>query len=541
MLHGAAVTKYEKFMFKMKKFFKSKVFYILLVFSITISGIFFIGPDRIIYAAQQTYNKWMILTMILEKVERFYVEEKSPDELIENGIRGILSGLDGHSVYLTPEEYTEWKTRFEGYHGIGLKYNVIDGALVVTSLVNGGPSDMAGIEVGDRIIEIEGQNPQKLVLEEIQKLLAAQSNSAINLVIKRNGDPEPLIFYVKRKQILEESIPCACILNDTSGYIKIARFTESTPTELDMAFAKLNGRGMKQLILDLRDNGGGAFKAGVAVADRFIKGGKLIVFTKGRAPRSTEQYMATDSKSLPEIPMIVLVNRGTASDAEIVAGAIQDWDRGLIVGTRTFGKASVQTEFSFQDGSALLLTTAQYYTPLGRSIQRDEMGTIQEKAHPIIQRFPEKEKSEKKFKTPKGRIVFGGGGITPDITLKSTYTKLSDAFKRIYFSKENYFFKYADQYVNSHQDIPVDLDTFLTDFKVSSQMLREFRQEILQGGTKFTVRELNENSKQIKLTLKREIAGRLWGEEAKYMVDAFADRNIRECVKFFSKAKKLIS
>ncbi len=524
----------------MKKFLKSQVFHIVLVFCITIPGVFFIGPDKLIHAAQQTYNKWMILTMILEKVERFYVEEKSPDELIENGIRGILSGLDAHSVYLTPEEYTEWKTRFEGYHGIGLKYNTIDGSLVVTSLVNGGPSDVAGIEVGDRIIEIEGQNPQNLVLEEIQKLLAAQSKPTIKLVIKRNGDPTPLTFYVKRKQILEESIPCACILNDTSGYIKIARFTESTPTELDMAYAKLNGRGMKQLILDLRDNGGGAFKAGVAVADRFIGGGKLIVFTKGRAPHSTEQYMATGGKSLPEIPLIVLVNEGTASDAEIVAGAIQDWDRGLIVGSRTFGKASVQTEFPFQDGSALLLTTAQYYTPLGRSIQRDEMSTIQEKAHPIIQRFTEK-KSEKKFKTPKGRIVFGGGGITPDITLKPASVKLSDAFKRIYFSKENYFFKYADRYVNSHQDIPDQLNTFLTDFKVSSQMLSEFRQEILKGGTKLSVKELNESSQQIKLALKRAIAGRLWGEEAKYMVDAFADRNIRECVKFFRKAKMLIS
>ncbi len=525
----------------MKKFLKTPVFHIFLVFCITIPGILFIGPERLIQAAQQTYNKWMILTMILEKVERFYVEEKSPDELIENGIRGILSGLDAHSVYLTPDEYSEWKTRFEGYHGIGLKYNTIDGCLVVTSLVNGGPSDMTGIEIGDRIIEIQGENPQNLALEEIKKLLAAQSNSTIKLVIKRNGDPAPLTFYVKRSQILEESIPCACMLDDTSGYIKIARFTESTPTELDMAFAKLNGRGMKQLILDLRDNGGGAFKAGVAVADRFIEGGKLIVFTKGRAPHSTEQYIATDSKSLPEIPMIILVNQGTASDAEIVAGAVQDWDRGLIVGNRTFGKASVQTEFPFQDGSALLLTTAQYYTPLGRLIQRDKMRDVQEKEHPIIQKFPEKDKSERKFKTPKGRIVFGGGGITPDASLKATFPKLSDAFKRVYFSKENYFFKYADQYVNSHQNLPVQLDSFLVDFKVNSQILSEFRQEVLDGGTKLSVKELNENSQQIKLALKREIAGRLWGEEAKYMVDAFADPTIQESVKFFNKAKKLIS
>ncbi len=505
--------------------------------------IFAIGPKRIIFAGQQAYNRWMILTLILDKIERFYVEERNPDGLVEDAIQGMLSGLDPHSVYLPAEDYAEWQKKYQGFHGIGLKYNIIGNKLVVVSLFEDGPALAAGIQLGDRIIEIEGRDVSKLKNEQIGALLIGPLDSGISLVIERTNVKESMHFEIPRKPILIESIPCAFMFNDTTGFIKVAQFSESTPTELDLAFAQLREQGMAQLLLDLRDNSGGPFRAGIEVADRFIPGGKLLLFTKGRTPSSTEQFISSESNTLPMLPLIVMVNEASASDAEIVAGVIQDWDRGILVGRTTYGKALVQTEYPFQDGSALLLTTARYYTPLGRLIQREYSlnGSRQEKSRPEKSVQNLNSKDRKGFTTPKGRILTAEGGISPDIILKQEETSFSEAFKRLYFAKAAYFYTFAADYVKSHPELRGEISIFVDDFQVTGPILNEFFQSIVTSGFRFSLQDMHENSDQIKLAIKREIAGNIWGEMGRHIVSASGDSEIIEAVKHFAEAKQLIA
>ncbi|RMD96458.1 MAG: PDZ domain-containing protein, partial [Calditrichaeota bacterium] len=315
-----------------------------------------IHPTKVLSSAQELYNKWMVLTMILDKVERFYVDERDPDELLRNAIDGMLSGLDPHSVYISEEQYKAFSKAYEGYFGVGIKYNIIGNQFVVTNVMENGPAAIAGVRVGDRLIKLEGVPISELRAQQIEQILIGSEDKAVTLQVARPNIDELVTFELPKRKIEHKSVPVALMLDEQTGYIKISNFTESTPAEFDAEYAQLKQHGMKRLVLDLRNNGGGAFDAGVAIADRFLSGGKMIVFTKGRALRSSQQYIATSSRTVPRDPLIVLVNEATASDAEIVAGAIQDWDRGLIVGRRTFGKALVQTEFPFQDGSILLLT-----------------------------------------------------------------------------------------------------------------------------------------------------------------------------------------
>jgi carboxyl-terminal processing protease len=514
-----------------------------LGFTIFVTLVLFISiPQRIIQAGQQAYNKWMILTMIIDKIERFYVDEKSSDELFENAIHGILAGLDPHSVYLSSSEYADWKKKFEGYQGLGISYRIIEDRLVVISLIDEGPAMEAGIRLGDRIVEVAGKRVSNMTSDEIQRILSGSIGSLVELKIERDDSTEPLVFRMPLRQVQVESIPCALMLNDSTGYIKIGHFTDSTPTELDLAFAKLNAMDMKQWILDLRNNSGGMLGAAIEVADRLLTSGKLIVFTKGRAIHSSEQYMSTDENTLPIKPLIVLVNEGTASDAEIVAGAVQDWDRGLIVGQKTYGKALVQTEYLFQDGSALLLTTARYYTPLGRLIQKDYFPNNGTENQMSDKGKNGTASTNKKFRTPRGRVVYGGGGISPDIAYQPEAEKLPETFQKIYLSKDQFFYKFADQFVREHpESIPQDLAQFARTFEVKDEMINEFRRQLLQGGIEMSIKEIHDIRDLIRFALKREIASRMWADEGRYMINVLRDDEVRQSVLYFNQAKRLVA
>ena len=486
-----------------------------------------VGPEKLVGAAQQIYNKWMVLTMILDKIERFYVEEKDPDELLKNAIDGMLSGLDPHSLYIPAEAYKDYEKKFQGYVGVGLKYNIIGKQYVVTSLVENGPAVLAGVRVGDRIQTLEGRPVAQLSNTQIDELLSNATEAAVTLEVSRPGHNEPFTFSLPARQIKVESIPVAFKLNETTGYIRIDHFKNSTPMELDFVFAELKGNGMKQLLLDLRNNCGGAFDAGVAVADRFIPAGKMIVFTQGRMPHSSEEFIATASATLPYLPLVVLVNEATASDAEIVAGAIQDWDRGIIIGKRTFGKAMVQTEYPFQDGSVLLLTTARYYTPMGRLIQRD------------YTKLPGQEDT-KTFKTPKGRTVYGGGGIVPDFELQDPVQTTTPFMKTLYLAPQNPLFSFADAYVTESEPQMEMLD-FLHTFQVSDVLLEKFSAHMTNLGLQVSASEFENNKSNLKSAIKTHIAWRMWGEEGRYTALAKQDKQIQQALDYFQHANKLAS
>jgi carboxyl-terminal processing protease len=497
-----------------------------------VGGTVVIGPAKVWSNAQQLYNKWMILTMILDKIQRFYVEEKNPDLLLKDAIDGMLSGLDAHSVYIPAEQAKDYSLKYQGYFGVGLTYSLINHKYIVTSLVRNGPAANAGVIVGDRIQKIEGRSVADMAPEQVEQFLSGNADSHVELDVLRPLQNELLHFDLTKRQIDINSISAVCMLDRITGYIQISYFSDSTPTELDYAFAELDGLGMTQLLLDLRDNSGGALEAGVAVADRLIPPGKLIVFTQGRAPQASEQFISTASVTLPSFPLIVLVNEKTASDAEIVAGAVQDWDRGIIVGRQTYGKALVQTEYPFQDGSILLLTTARYYTPLGRLIQNDNQD------NKLTQ------ESRKEFRTPKGRTIFAGGGIRPDFELKKSSKTISTTMRKFRPEGENYFYQFADDYLIStpREAMPKNLNDFLHLFAVTDDLFRRFAElTVERSENRITRMEIEQNRSEIMPEIKVALAWRLWGEEGRNAASACVDDEVLKSLSYFSKAAGLIA
>jgi carboxyl-terminal processing protease len=504
---------------------------IFIIFLVLIFLVIGIGPRDLWSNAQQIYNKWMILTMILEKIERFYVDEKDPDNLLEDAIDGMLFGLDPHSTYLTPDEYKEYSKKYQGYFGFGLKYCRLDSHIVVTSLVQGGPADLAGVHVGDRIIKIAGKKTVDMPNDQLEQFLA-QQEKLVTLLIQRPNQDERFSLDIVKRQVVDDTIPIAFMIQGNTAYVKISYFSNSTPSELDRALTALESAGMKQLVLDLRDNTGGTFDAGVAVADRFIPSGKMIVFTRGRAPQSSQQFIARINR-YNTIPMVVLVNEVTASDAEIVSGALQDWDRAIIAGQKTYGKALVQTEYAFQDESVLLLTTARYFTPLGRLIQKEY--NVDEKG------AESKDKEPQQYKTAKGRVVYGGGGIQPDFLLKKTKQEFPKGLQPLYTRDENIFFKYADTFVASHADLSQQsMDNFVQHFSINSTVWNEFVTLLRQTKTSITQSDIQANAEFLKNELKVEIAGRLWGDAGRFAVITINDPDVKSGITYFDQATALL-
>ena len=506
---------------------------ILFLFVALIFVVVVLGPRKLWSNAQQLYNKWMILTMILEKIERFYVDDKNPDELLKDAIDGMLFGLDPHSVYLSPKEYKDYSKRYEGYLGVGLKYTRLDSQVVVTSVVKNSPAQNAGIRVGDRIAKIAGTRIASIDNKSLERLLGGPQDKIVTVVIERPDATRQTLDLVKR-QIIDSTIPVYFKIKEDVGYIKLSYFAERTPNELDDALSHLKANGMRQLVLDLRDNTGGTFDAAVAVADRFIAAGKMIVFTKGRAPQTSQQFIAAMSGDV-QTPMIVLVNEATASDAEIVSGALQDWDRALIVGRRTFGKALVQTEYPFQDESVLLLTTARYYTPLGRLIQKqyseNELAPADSK--------PQKATS---YKTPKGRIVYGGGGIQPDIALKKNELNFPKNLRPLYSGNENIFFKFADKYVILHKDeYPTELEFFIRNFSIDENLWQAFKTFSHEINIGVSLSDIEENKIFLKNEIKTEIAGRLWGDHGRLAATTINDPEVNAGLVYLNQAEALLN
>ncbi|RMI08709.1 MAG: S41 family peptidase, partial [Calditrichaeota bacterium] len=309
------------------------------------------------------------LLKVARLADLYYVEEVNWEEAVEGAITGMLEKLDPHSVYIPPEKVKENKESFAGkYEGIGIQFDIINGYLTVIAPIPGSPSDQLGIRSGDRIIKINGESAIGLTSDEVISRLKGPRGTAVRVTIQRPGVSEPLEFTIVRDVIPISTITAHFMVDDSTGYLAINRFAAITAREVEEKLAELEAQGMKRLLLDLRGNSGGYLHEAVKVAGKFIPGHKLIVYTRGRDGRIDEEYYADQfpRKVVRSYPLIVLIDRGSASASEIVAGAIQDHDRGLIVGENSFGKGLVQKEFSLQDGSAVRITTARYYTPSGR-------------------------------------------------------------------------------------------------------------------------------------------------------------------------------
>ena len=360
---------------------------------------------------------------ILQMINEHYVDSVDYIKFENDAINSILSGLDPHSSFISINDVQAVEEDMQGsFSGIGVEFNIIEDSIVVISPISGGPSEKLGIQSGDRIISVEKEDVASTGIknEEVFKLLRGEKGSIVNITIKRKGQEKLIPFAIVRDDIPLYSVDAGIMLTNNIAYIKINRFAATTYDEMMEKANGLKAKGMQKLILDFRGNPGGYLHIANQICDEFLKEGELIVFTKGRN-RSKVETFATQNGSLENIKVIALINEGSASASEIVSGALQDNDRGLVIGRRSFGKGLVQEQIGLNDGSVMLLTTQRYYTPSGRCIQKDYGENAKDY---YLEQYTRKDTvtpntKNLKYTTKKGRVVYGGGGITPDIIIES--------------------------------------------------------------------------------------------------------------------------
>jgi carboxyl-terminal processing protease len=366
------------------------------------------------------------LNKLIDFIDREYVDDINTDSIVNLTVDNILAHLDPHSVYIPPSEQSEIAETMKGdFVGIGINFYMYNDSVAVIAPVKNGPSAKAGIKAGDRILYVNKKKlfGRKLPNDSLFAALKGEAGSQIELTVYRKSERKKIKLTIKRGVIPLKSVDVALILNKTTGYIKINRFAETTFNEFKTGLTSLKKQGVKSLVIDVRDNGGGYMEEAIAIADEFLKDKELVVFTKSKNGL-IEKTFATKQGSFENGNVYVLINENSASASEILAGAIQDNDRGTIIGRRSFGKGLVQREMDFNDGSAVRLTIARYYTPTGRSIQKPYLKGNEDYFKEADTRFLNGELYKKdsikvvdslKFKTKKGKIVYGGGGIVPDV------------------------------------------------------------------------------------------------------------------------------
>lgn len=369
--------------------------------------------------ASETYEELKTFSEVLNQVQKHYVDETKPKDLIQGAIRGMLSTLDPHSAYMTPEMYKEMQVETRGeFGGVGIQIGVKDNRLAVIAPIEGTPAHRAGIKAGDFITKVNEDPTKDLTLMDAVQKMRGPKGSKVNLTIQRDGATDPLVFTLVRDTIKIESVKSKVI--DNLGYVRLTQFQEATGRDLAKAIKQFKEQKVQGAILDLRNNPGGLLTAAVDVSEQFLPTGKLVVYTKSREGKKDE-WVAKAKDQLEDLPVIILVNEGSASASEIVAGALQDWGRGLVVGTTSFGKGSVQTILALGDGSGLRLTTAKYYTPKGRSIQSTGItpDIVVKLSAPVVAKTTEgksgdKEAEPKAVKPPTGKDAAPQNGKSPD-------------------------------------------------------------------------------------------------------------------------------
>ena len=379
-------------------------------------GGFFGG--RVLATQDGLAERYNVFTAALSQIDSKYVEKVESDGLVYGAINGMLSTLDPHSSFMDPKAYAALRERQEGhYYGLGIQINVVDGDITVMSLFEGSPAYKKGIRRGDVIARISGEDAKGWTSDQAVQKLRGPRGTPVQVSIKRAGYETLIDVEVVRDEINIPSVPVAFLLSGDTGYIQLHDFSETTDRELGVALKDLTGKGMKRLLLDIRENPGGPLDQAIKVSNRFLPKGDLIVYTRGRIPNSDQDYRAVENSDYTNIPMVVLVNRRSASAAEIVTGALQDHDRALVVGETTWGKALVQSVYRLSEGAGLALTTAHYYTPAGRLIQRPWDETFDEYlSYTLRDQDPNKvhPASDLKYTVRLGRKVYNGGGVEPD-------------------------------------------------------------------------------------------------------------------------------
>lgn len=506
-----------------------------------------IAWNNVLFALAK-HPKWQVLMDIERTSLDFYTDSLEQKRLIDAAVAGIFECLDPHSRYLPPTSTDEMTERIRGdFQGIGIRFSIQTDTLTIIEPIRGSPSDSAGLRSRDKFIAINDTSAIGLANSLVREKLRGPKGSSVDVTVLRPVEEEPFHVTLKRDVIPLFRVPYAFILEDHTGYVRIEQFSLPTAKELSEALDHLKRQGMKRLIIDLRGNQGGAMSAAYEVADLFLDHG-VIVSQRGR--QKGQEYFAQQKEiDLPFYPIIVMINHRSASSSEIVAGALQDWDRALIIGQTSFGKGLVQNPFPIRSvGGSLLLTVARYYTPLGRLIQRpytnDKLTYIKEgfdDNDPNADKGNIKE-DKHKYTTPSGRIVYGGGGITPDVTLTPNppLTKLE---KNII--NNPVIFHFADAYITRHPDIPESFDEFFHHYNIEPEELISFRDYVrkMLGKAKieFTDEEFERSEDFVRRRIKQEIARARWGSTESYRFWVRVDTEIEQALELFDQAGELLS
>ncbi len=487
---------------------------------------------------------------VLSLTEKYYVDEVDTQKLVESAVNGMLSTLDPHSVYIPASQLQKITEDFQGsFEGIGVEYDVIHDTIIVVTPVAGGPSEALGILAGDRIVKINDTTCIGIKRDDVPKKLRGPKGTHVRVGVFRPGEPSLIDFDITRDKIPLYSLDVAYMVSSDIGYVSLNRFSQTTHDEFVTALTKLRAQGMKKLVLDLRNNPGGYLEQAYKIADELLPKGRKIVYTKGRYPEFNEDYTSAGGE-FTDVSLIVLVNHGSASASEIVSGAIQDWDRGLIVGETTFGKGLVQRQFDLPDKSAFRLTIARYYTPSGRLIQRPYGKDIEEYESEAfnknetegenIEHNEERDTARPIYKTSGGRKVFGGGGITPDYIIKSdTLT----GYSRRLLSK-NIFQEYTSDYLETNgkllrENYEKDMKKFLTEFTISDEMMGSFLEIAKKRDVPMNDEQYKKDAVYIKIRLKAQIARSVWGNEGWFSVMRPEDNQFQKAITLFPEAEKI--
>ena len=505
--------------------------------------------------AQQPQSKAQMnaqkLGTTLYLIENFYVDTANLDKVTEDAIIAALKELDPHSAYISKKDVEKANEPLVGsFEGIGVTYQLIRDTITVISPTAGGPSEKVGIMAGDKIVKIDGEDAfgKKIDTEYVQKRLRGKKGTKVTVSVKRGDDPELIDFEITRDKIPLNSINAAYMLDNHVGYIKLDRFAQESTKEFKEAFAKLQAQGMKSLIFDLRGNTGGYLNTAIELVDQFLEENKLIVFTEGiHSPR--QEWRSKKSGLYTTGKLVVLIDEGSASASEIFSGAIQDHDRGVVIGRRSFGKGLVQRPFNLPDGAQIRLTTSRYYTPSGRCIQRPYENGAEDYAKEMEKRLQHGEyyhadsihfPDSLKFKTSGGRTVYGGGGIMPDIFIPVDTAYNSKLYTNLI--RKGALNRFTTDYGLKHRnEIKAqygDFEHFNKDFVVGKDLIDELKAAAKEAKVDWDDAQFAHSEKYLLLQVKALIARNVWETQQYYQVMAAADPGIQKALEVLGNEKE---
>lgn len=479
----------------------------------------------------------------LQYMRLSYVDSVDENHLTELAIQKMLEELDPHSVYLSAEEIKQANEPLQGnFDGVGIQFQIIRDTINVVDVIAGGPSESVGIRAGDKIVSIDKEiaTGKDINNSFVMKRLRGPKGTQVIMSIARQGEKDPIEFTVTRDKIPIYSIDAAYMITPEIGYIKINKFAAKTMDEFSDAIKELKKENFKSLILDLRDNSGGYLQTSVELADQFLPKDQLIVYTQGRNEKRSD-YSATSRGAFEKGKLVILIDEGSASASEIVSGAMQDCDRALVIGRRSYGKGLVQRPFSFADGSVMRMTVARYYTPSGRCIQKpyengnekyfEDLGQRMkhgEFVHPDSIKFPD----SLRYKTTAGRFVYGGGGVMPDIFIALDTTKYSDYYVKLI--RKNYFSTFTLDYLNSNRKEMLSnyktVEKFKIEYKADEAFMKSFLDGATAAGVEFDQAGYDQSKGIIETILRAFLARSLYGPEAYYFLIAEIDDELIKAV-----------